>query len=68
MIPFNYLGIVFNTFGSFIYPKSVRRALCQFLQPLPSQSKVLDIGAGTGILCQFGYECREDLCFVAVKI
>lgn len=66
MIPFNYLGIVFHTFGSFIYPKSVRTALCTFLQPLPSQSKVLDIGAGTGILCQFAYECRDDLCFVAV--
>ncbi len=66
MIPFNHLGIVFNTFGSFIYPRSVRTALCTFLQPLPSQSKVLDIGAGTGILCHFGYECREDLSFVAV--
>lgn len=66
MIPFNYLGIVFNTFGSFMYPRSVRTALCQFLQPLPFQSSVLDIGSGTGILCQFGYECREDLCFVAV--
>ncbi len=66
MIPFNHLGILFNTFGSFIYPTSIRSALCQFLKPLPSQSKVLDIGAGTGILCQFGHEYREDLSFVAV--
>lgn len=66
MIPFNHLGIVFNTFGTFIYPRSVRKALCTFLQSLPSQSKVLDIGTGTGILCQFAYECREDLYFDAV--
>lgn len=66
MIPFNHLGILFNTFGSFIYPTSVRRALCTLLKSIPSRSKILDIGAGTGILCQFGYECREDLAFVAV--
>ena len=66
MIPFNHLGIVFNTFGSFVYPKSVRTSLCQFLTPLPTQAKVLDIGAGTGMLCEFGYACRDDLDYVAV--
>jgi len=66
MIPFNYLGMVFHTFGSFVYPRSVRAAQCAFLKVLPSQSKVLDIGAGTGVLCQFGYVCRDDISYVAV--
>lgn len=66
MIPFNHLGILFNTFGSFIYPKSVRKALCISLKPLPSNAKVIDIGAGTGVLSEFGYQCRDDLNFVAV--
>ena len=66
MIPFNHLGMVFNTFGSLVYPKSVRKSLCNFLTPLKTQSKVLDIGAGTGMLCKFGYACREDLAYVAV--
>ena len=66
MIPFNHLGFVFNTFGSFVYPKSVREALCTFLKEQAPQSKVLDIGAGTGMLCKFGYEYRNDLEYVAV--
>lgn len=66
MIPFNHLGIVFNTFGAFVYPQSVRKALCSFLKDVPTQNKVLDIGAGTGLLCKFGYDCRDDLQYVAV--
>jgi demethylmenaquinone methyltransferase/2-methoxy-6-polyprenyl-1,4-benzoquinol methylase len=66
MIPFNHLGMVFNTFGGLIYPKSVRTEFCEFLKTLASKSKVLDIGAGTGMLCKFGHECRSDLEFVAV--
>ena len=66
MIPFNHLGMVFHTFGTFIYPRSVREAQCMFLKGLPSKTKVLDIGAGTGILCEFAYECRDDLSYVAV--
>lgn len=66
MIPFNHLGIVFKTFGSWVYPKSVRVSLCNFLTPLPKEAKVLDIGAGTGMLCEFGYACREDLQYIAV--
>jgi len=66
MIPFNHLGIVFKTFGALVYPKSVRTSLCEFLTPLPTQSKVLDIGAGTGMLCEFGHACRDDLIYVAV--
>jgi len=66
MIPFNALGKIFDTFGHFIYPKSVRQSLCNFLQAVPKERKVLDIGAGTGILCEFGHACREDLHFFAV--
>jgi demethylmenaquinone methyltransferase/2-methoxy-6-polyprenyl-1,4-benzoquinol methylase len=66
MIPFNHLGIVFKTFGSLVYPKSVRSAHCDFLSHLPSEARVLDIGAGTGLLCEFAYACREDLVYVAV--
>jgi len=66
MIPFNHLGIVFNTFGTFIYPQSVRDALCTFLKSAPEKAKVLDIGAGTGMLCKFGHACRDDLEYIAV--
>ncbi len=66
MIPFNHLGMVFNTFGGFIYPKSVRKSFCDFLQTLEPKTKILDIGAGTGMLCKFAHECRTDLELVAV--
>jgi len=66
MIPFNHLGMVFNTFGGLIYPASVRQIFCDFIKTLESKSKVLDIGAGTGMLCKFAYECREDLELIAV--
>lgn len=66
MIPFNHLGIFFNRFASLVYPQSVRNSLCKSLDSISSSSKVLDIGSGTGILCQFGYECRKDLEYVAV--
>jgi len=57
---------MFKTFGSLIYPKSIRVDLCTFLEPLHPHAKVLDIGSGTGILCHFGHLCREDLFYVAV--
>jgi ubiquinone/menaquinone biosynthesis C-methylase UbiE len=66
MIPFNHLGFIFNTFGSLVYPKSVRQSLCIFLKKQPKQARVLDIGSGTGLLCKFGHECRVDLEYVAV--
>jgi len=66
MIPFNHLGIFFKTFGSFVYPKTVRTSLCKFLLTLSTNAKVLDVGAGTGMLCEFGYTCREDLDYVAI--
>lgn len=66
MIPFNHLGMVFNTFGAFVYPQSVREALCDFLKSTPTKAKVLDIGTGTGLLCKFGHACREDVVYVAI--
>jgi len=66
MIPFTHLGIVFKTFGSLVYPKTVRASHCEFLLTLPTNAKVLDIGAGTGMLCEFGYTCRDDLNYVAI--
>ncbi len=66
MIPFNHLGFVFKTFGKYIYPKSVRSSLCTFLNALASESKVLDVGAGTGVMCTFANACRDDLKYSAV--
>jgi len=66
MIPFNHLGIVFKTFGSLVYPNAVRTSHCEFILTLPTKANVLDIGAGTGMLCEFGYKCREDVNYVAV--
>ncbi len=61
MIPFNHLGWIFKTFGPVIYPKSVRISLCDFLKPLSSHSSVLDMGGGTGVMCEFAHTCRDDL-------
>ena len=58
--------MLFNSFGAFVYPQSVRESLCTFLQSVPEKAKVLDIGAGTGMLCEFGYTCRDDLEYIAV--
>ena len=66
MIPFNHLGFVFKNFGSLIYPKVVLEELCRFLKPLSSQASVLDVGAGTGVMSEFAYKCRDELKYVAV--
>ena len=66
MIPFNHLGLVFKHFGSWIYPKAVVVELCLFLKPLSNEASVLDVGAGTGMMSEFAYKCREDLHLVAV--
>ena len=66
MIPFNHLGFVFKNFGSLIYPQKVLDELYEFLKALSSEASVLDVGAGTGMMSEFAYRCREDLKYVAV--
>jgi demethylmenaquinone methyltransferase/2-methoxy-6-polyprenyl-1,4-benzoquinol methylase len=66
MIPFNHLGWIFKYFGPLIYPDSVRHSLCSFLKPVSKNAPVLDLGAGTGIMSEFAYTCRDDLHFTAV--
>ena len=66
MIPFNHLGWMFKTFGPAIYPSSVRTSLCDFLQGLSPRATVLDVGGGTGVMCEFAYACRNDLDFTVV--
>lgn len=66
MIPFDHLGWVFKYFGPLIYPHTVRNSLCSFLKPLSKHASVLDLGAGTGVMSEFAYECRADLQFTAV--
>jgi len=66
MIPFNHLGWIFKYIGPSIYPRKVREALCIFLKPVLKQARVLDLGAGTGMMSEFAYACRDDLQFVAV--
>ncbi len=66
MIPFNHLGWFFKTFGPVIYPKSVQISLCDFLKPLSPHSVVLDMGGGTGVMCEFAHTCRNDLDFTVV--
>lgn len=66
MIPFNHLGWIFKYIGSYIYPHKIRESLCSFLIPLSKHASVLDLGAGTGIMSEFAYTCRDDLQFTAV--
>lgn len=66
MIPFNHLGWIFKHIGPSIYPRKIRESLCSFLIPLTKRALVLDLGAGTGIMSEFSYACREDLRFKAV--
>ena len=66
MIPFSHLGWVFKTFGSVIYPNAIRDSFCDFVHPLPSNAKVLDLGAGTGMMSEFAHACRSDLSYVAL--
>jgi len=60
------MGWFFKTFGSTIYPKSVEASLCDYLQSLPSTSRVLDVGGGTGVMSEIAYRCRDDLDYTVV--
>ena len=66
MIPFNHLGFVFKHFGSVIYPKVVLEELCAFLKPFNNKESVLDVGAGTGVMSEFAYNCNSSLRYTAV--
>jgi len=66
MIPFDRLGWAFHNFGGMIYPARVKEALCQTVQPLAPAARILDVGAGTGILCRFASACRDDLQLEAI--
>lgn len=66
MIPFNHLGWVFKNMGPLMYPHEIKNSLCTFVSALESSASVLDLGAGTGIMSEVAYACREDLQFTAV--
>jgi demethylmenaquinone methyltransferase/2-methoxy-6-polyprenyl-1,4-benzoquinol methylase len=66
MIPFNHLGWLFKYFGPVAYPQEVIEGLCNFLKTISAEGRLLDLGAGTGVLSEFAYGCRRDLEFVAI--
>lgn len=61
MIPFNHLGWFFNLCASSAYPDEAVDDLCKALKPLREGAHLLDLGAGTGIMCSFAHKCRDDL-------
>ena len=65
MIPFNHLGWFFNLFSASAYPAAVVATLCDTLQTLPGGARLLDLGAGTGVMGNYAHACRSDLRFVA---
>ena len=66
MIPFNHLGWLFKFMGPVSYPRAATEELCGFLKPVSQNAALLDLGAGTGVLSEFAYGCRDDLQFVAL--
>ena len=66
MIPFNHLGRLFKFMGPVSYPRAATEELCDFLKPVSQNAALLDLGAGTGVLSEFAYRCRDDLQFVAL--
>jgi len=66
MIPFNHLGWAFKYIGPSAYPSKVLKELCDFLKPVQNNASVLDIGAGTGVMCEFAHKCRDDFDYIAV--
>jgi ubiquinone/menaquinone biosynthesis C-methylase UbiE len=63
MIPFNHLGWLFKRFGSSGYPREAVEGLCDFLRPVAQNASLLDLGAGTGVLSELAFKCRDDLQF-----
>ena len=66
MIPFGRLGPLFKRFAGAIYPGETRRLLREIVRSLEPDSRVLDLGAGTGILSDIAREERRDLRYVAL--
>lgn len=66
LIPFNRLGLPFKLFSSWVYPGKAKTDLAVLLKNIDSKSLVLDVGAGTGVLCQFAHTIRQDLHYVAL--
>ena len=66
MIPFNHLGFVFKHFSHILYPKEVLEQLCEFIKELDDGSKVLDIGAGAGMMSESAHRCNTNLDYTAV--
>ena len=66
MIPFGRLGPLFKRFAGTIYPGETRRLLKEIVRSLEPGGRVLDLGAGTGILSDIAREERRDLSYVAL--
>ncbi|HUH42781.1 MAG TPA: class I SAM-dependent methyltransferase [Sulfurimonas sp.] len=66
MIPFNNLGFIFKHFGSIIYSKDILEDLSLFLQDFKGCERILDIGAGTGVMSEFAYKCNDKLKLIAL--
>ncbi len=66
MIPFNYLGPVFKSFASLIYPKEFKKDLLSVSEQIDKGEYVLDAGSGTGILSQFLFAERKDLKYILI--
>jgi ubiquinone/menaquinone biosynthesis C-methylase UbiE len=64
MIPFGRLAILFKIWGGAVYPKEARVRLNAIGRALKPGARVLDLGAGTGVLADLIYRVRQDLgCF-----
>jgi ubiquinone/menaquinone biosynthesis C-methylase UbiE len=66
MIPFNRLGLPFKLFSRFVYPKNALGDISSLLEEVRSESFVLDIGTGTGVLTEFAHTIRNDLKYVSL--
>ncbi len=67
-IPFERLGWLFVRWGHRVYPQWARPSLGQWISQLPSGSRVLDLGGGTGVLSGWALEERADLQIAVVDV
>ena len=66
MIPFNYLGWAFRIFGKGIYPEWVFLSLQKLVEKFNENDKILDVGAGTGVLIEQAYSFNTKPEYIAV--